>query len=143
MLVLKNKIKVFIPKEDNTGKAINCSIIERSISRATDLAGGATKYDGTGYWVSAGGRLMTDNVSVVEWSYNLVELIEKGKLTSFSHMIGWIVNALITFHNQEAVSVEVDGVLCIIDKNDIADENGNTDSDRASELIKSIMKGEY
>lgn len=143
MLVLKNKIKVIVPKEDNEGKDINCSIIERSIARATDLTGGATNYDGTGYWASSGGRLMTDNVSVTEWSYSLVELMEEGKLASFSNMIGWVVYALISFHNQEAVSVEADGVLYIIGKNDIADDNGHIDSDRAINLIKSIVREEF
>lgn len=142
MMVLKNKIKVIVPKEDNNGKPINCSIIERSVATVTDILGGATTYDGTGSWSSPSGKLMKDNVSVTEWSYNLLELIEEGKLRHTACMVSWIVDSLITFHGQEAVSVERDGVLYIIDKSDILGTDGATDSDKATDLIKSIMKGE-
>lgn len=141
MIKLNNKIKVVIPKEDNNGKAINCSIIKRSVATVTDILGGATTYDGTGHWTSSKGHLMTDNVSVTEWSYDLLELIEEGKLRHTACMLSWIVDALITFHGQEAVSVENNGVLYIIDKSDIAATDGATDSDKATDLIKSIMKG--
>lgn len=142
MIKLQNKIKVVVPKEDNNGKPINCSIIERSIATVTDILGGATTYDGTGHWVGSNGHLMTDNVSVTEWSYSLIELIEEGKLRHTACMLSWIVDALITFHGQEAVSVENNGILYIIGKNDILGKDGLTDSDKATDLIKSIMKGE-
>lgn len=141
MMILKNKIKVVVPKEDNDGKAINCSIVKRSIATVTDILGGATTYDGTGHWTSSNGHLMTDNVSVTEWSYNLIELIEEGKFRHAACMVAWVVDALITFHGQEAVSVERDGVLYIIDKNDIVGSDGLTDSDKATDLIEKIMKG--
>lgn len=141
MIKLNNKIKVIVPKEDNNGKAINCSIIKRSIATVTDALGGATTYDGTGHWASSKGHLMTDNVSVTEWSYDLIDLIEEGKLKHTACMLAWVVDSLITFHGQEAVSVERDGVLYIIDKNDIVGTDGATDSDKATDLIESIMKG--
>lgn len=142
MIKLKNKIKVIVPKEDNNGRTIDCSIIKRSVATVTDILGGATTYDGTGHWTSSKGHLMTDNVAVTEWSYSLIELMEEGNLRHTACMVSWIVDALITFHGQEAVSVERDGVLYIIDKSDILGSDGATDSDKATELIKSIMKGE-
>ena len=141
MIKLNNKIKVVIPKENNDGKAINCSIIECSLSTVTGILGGATTYNGEGQWVSSNGHLMTDNISVVEWSYNLTELMEEGKLKHVACFISWIVDSLISFHDQEAVSVEADGILYIIDKNDIAGTDGSTDSDKATDLIKAIMEG--
>ena len=143
MLVLKNKIKVIVPKEDNAGRKIDSKMLERSITRATDIFGGATVYDGTGYWTSPGGRLLTDNVNVIEWSYNLIDLIEKNRLWDASCMVGWVVAALIIFHDQEAVSVEVDGVLYIIDAQDITNKDDYKDADEAKKLIEKIMKGEF
>lgn len=142
MIKLNNKIRVVVPKEDNDGKAINCSIIKRSIATVTDVLGGATTYEGTGHWTSSKGHLMTDNVSVTEWSYDLIELIEEGKLKHTACMLAWVVDALITFHGQEAVSVERDGVLYIIDRSDIVGTDGLTDSDKATDLIEKILKGE-
>lgn len=142
MIKLNNKIKVVVPKEDNAGKAINCSIIDCSLRTVTGILGGATTYDGAGQWISSNGHLMTDNVSVTEWSYDLIDLIEKDKLRYTACFVSWIVDALISFHGQEAVSVERDGVLYIIDKNDIVGTDGYTDSDKATDLIQSIMKGE-
>jgi len=82
---------------------------------------------------------MTDNVSVTEWSYDRLKLATEGRLEVISDMVAWIVFSLINYHGQEAVSVEVDGVLYIIEKIDVLDEQTLVSIEESKKLLKSII----
>lgn len=142
MLVLNNKIRLFVPTENNDGNTINCNVIKRSMLNITNIIGGGTTYDAQGSWVSDSGLLMKDNMSVTEWCYDRLDLSSKERLSDLSNMVAWVVFSLIQNHQQYAVSVEVNGTLYIIEKNDIIKYSDNSeicDIDKCKKLISSII----
>lgn len=142
MIVLNNKIRLFVPIENNDGNTINCNVIKRSMMSVTNIVGGGTTYDGEGSWVSDSGLLMRDRVRVTEWCYDRLDLSNRDRLTDLSNMVSWVVFSLIQNHQQYAVSVEVNGTLYIIEKNDIikySDDSDICDIDKCKKLISSII----
>ena len=142
MLVLSNKIRLFVPTENNDGEKIFCNTITRSMLHITNIVGGGTTYKAQGSWVSDSGLLMKDDVKVTEWCYDRLDLSNKERLGYLSDMVAWVVFSLIENHQQYAVSIEVNGTLYIIEKNDILKYSDNSeicDIDKCKKLISSII----
>lgn len=56
---------IIVPLKDNDGSD-NGAVIERAISTLCRQYGGATSWEGKGYWINAGGRLFADDVMVIQ-----------------------------------------------------------------------------
>jgi len=104
MLKLANNVKVFIPEADNDGNAINLST---ELNQAVAVVGGSTEFKALGEWVD-NNQLYADNMRVVQ--FNAPQLT-----TEIKQVLNTLVSAIFTKGKQLGVSVEVNGVLYILE----------------------------
>jgi len=109
MIKLSNNIKVFVPATTNDGVKVDLS---SEISAAVKVIGGATTYSARGNWVDDN-KLYTDNINVMQ--FNTMDF-DKDVIRVISELVYAIFNRA----EQLAVSVEINGVLYILESvNDI------------------------
>ena len=119
MFKLQNKVEIIVPKQDNNGQEISSEPIKDATNTITKIVGGCSITEIKGHWYSDDeGRIMEDNNLNYEWYYNKdMEDIndQQGMLQALSK----IARQLIVFYQQEAISVKVNGVLYIVDYEDL------------------------
>lgn len=113
MLKLQNKIEVIIPKKDNNKKEISDKAIKTAMNEITKEVGGCSITEIFGQWYSDNEmRIMQDENFIIEWYYQ-----EQSR--DIVENLNIIIFRLLIEHEQEAVSLKVNGVLYIIFKDDI------------------------
>ena len=119
MMTIKNKIEIIVPKEDNNGIEISSPGIKEAVNKATKIAGGNTITEVKGQWWSDDEqRIMEDDNLNIEWYYDKdMEDVEDRQ--SFIQAITKITRQLIVFYGQEAISIKIDGILYIVDYDDL------------------------
>jgi hypothetical protein len=104
MIKLNNVVKVFIPKADNDGNALNFS---SELGGVIDVAGGATVFNATGLWNDNNktykDMMQVAQINAPELSIELFESIQK------------LSDSIFINGKQEAVSIEVNGTLYILE----------------------------
>ena len=116
MLKLQNKVEIIVPQKDNNGNEISSPVIKSEIGIMTKIAGGNTITEVKGQWYSEDeNRIMQDDNLNVEWYYD--KDIEDAQ--SFVLGLSVITRVLILQYGQEAVSVKIDGVLYIVNADDL------------------------
>lgn len=104
MLKLKNSVKVFVPVTNNNGVKVD---LNAEITDALNVIGGATTYPARGNWVD-GGKLYTDDMNVMQFNC--------GEFDSDTiEVVSELIKAIFIKAEQLAVSVEVNGVLYILE----------------------------
>ena len=119
MMTIKNKIEIIVPKKDNNGIEISSPGIKEAVNKATKIAGGNTITEVKGQWSSDDEqRIMEDDNLNIEWYYSKdMEDVEDRQ--SFIQAITKITRQLIVFYGQEAISIKIDGILYIVDYDDL------------------------
>ena len=119
MMTIKNKIEIIVPKKDNNGIEISSPAIKEAVNKATKIAGGNTITEVKGQWWSDDEqRIMEDDNLNIEWYYDKdMEDVEDRQ--SFIQAITKITRQLIVFYGQEAISIKIDGILYIVDYDDL------------------------
>ena len=107
MLKLKNSVKVFVPVTNNNGVKVD---LNAEIANALNVIGGATTYQARGSWVD-GGKLYTDDMNVMQFNCSEFD-------SDTVKVISELIYAIFTKAEQLAVSVEINGVLYILDSVD-------------------------
>ena len=107
MIKLENTIKVFVPVTNNDGVKVD---LNPEIKAALTVIGGATTYSARGNWVDDN-KLYTDNINVMQ--FNTMDF-DKDVI----RVISDLVHAIFIKAGQLAVSVEVNGVLYILESVD-------------------------
>lgn len=107
MIKLSNNIKVIMPLTNNDGVKVD---LTSEISGAVNVIGGATTYEARGNWVE-NSKLYTDTVNVVQ--FNCIEFD-----SDTVKVINELVYAIFSRAEQLAVSVEINGVLYILESVD-------------------------
>lgn len=121
MLKLQNKVEIIVPKYDNAGAEISSPVIKGEIGIMTKIAGGNTITEVKGQWYSEDeNRIMQDDNLNVEWYYS--KDIEDAQ--SFVLGLSVITRVLILQYQQEAVSVKIDGVMYIVNADDLHNLSG-------------------
>ena len=119
MFKLQNKVELIVPKQDNNGVEIDNLAIREELETITKIAGGCTTTDVKGQWWSDDEqRIMEDNNTNFEWYYDKgMEDVndQQGLLQAISK----IARQLIVFYEQEAISIKVNGVLYIVEYEDL------------------------
>ena len=118
-MTIKNKIEIIVPKKDNNGIEISSPAIKEAVNKATKIAGGNTITEVKGQWWSDDEqRIMEDDNLNIEWYYDKdMEDVEDRQ--SFIQAITKITRQLIVFYGQEAISIKIDGILYIVDYDDL------------------------
>ena len=118
-MTIKNKIEIIVPKKDNNGNEISSPGIKEAVNKATKIAGGNTITEVKGQWWSDDEqRIMEDDNLNIEWYYSKdMEDVEDRQ--SFIQAITKITRQLIVFYGQEAISIKIDGILYIVDYDDL------------------------
>ena len=119
MMTIKNKIEIIVPKKDNNGIEISSPGIKEAVNKATKIAGGNTITEVKGQWWSDDEqRIMEDDNLNIEWYYSKdMEDVEDRQ--SFIQAITKITRQLIVFYGQEAISINIDVSLYIVDYDDL------------------------
>ena len=119
MMTIKNKIEIIVPKKDNNGIEISSPGIKDAVNKATKIAGGNTITEVKGQWWSDDEqRIMEDDNLNIEWYYSKdMEDVEDRQ--NFIQAITKITRQLIVFYGQEAISIKIDGILYIVDYDDL------------------------
>lgn len=119
MFKLQNKVEIIVPKYTNSGKEISSPAIKEAVNNATKICGGCTITEIKGQWWSDDEqRIMEDDNLNLEWYYDkgMQDINDQqGLLQALSK----IARQLIVFYEQEAISIKVDGVLYIVDYEDL------------------------
>lgn len=116
MLKLQNKVEIIVPKNDNAGNEISSPVIKSEINIMTKLAGGNTITEVKGQWWSDDEeRIMQDDNLNIEWYYDK----DMEDAQSFVLGLSVITRVLILQYGQEAVSVKINGVLYIVNSDDL------------------------
>ena len=109
MELLNNKLTLYVPTEDNDGKAIDVNYIE---SMLINTAGGCTVFGARGEWLS-GGRIYGDHIKAMQ--VNFLDSDKKTVKTVMNKMILYLLKQ----GGQKAVSVESYQGLMIYDQDDV------------------------
>ena len=107
MIKLSNNIKVLVPATNNDGVKVDLS---SEISAAVNVIGGATTYSARGNWVDDN-KLYTDNMNVMQFNCSEFD-------SDTVKVISELVYAIFNRAEQLAVSVEINGVLYILESVD-------------------------
>ena len=119
MMTIKNKIEIIVPKKDNNGIEISSPAIKEAVNKATKIAGGNTITEVKGQWWSDDEqRIMEDDNLNIEWYYDK-DMEDVEDRHSFIQAITKITRQLIVFYGQEAISIKIDGILYIVDYDDL------------------------
>ncbi|ANT44670.1 hypothetical protein HOR18_gp007 [Staphylococcus phage vB_SscM-1] len=125
MMTLKNKVEIIVPKYDNEGAEISSPVIKSEINIMTKLAGGNTITEVKGQWYSDDTEsVMQDDNLNIEWYYDK----DMEDAQSFVLGLSVITRVLILQYHQEAVSVKIDGVLYIVNADDLYKLSGTFDN---------------
>lgn len=111
MITLDKKVELIVPFFDNDGVEINNQRVDNALDRITEIAGGATVSNVSGQWIGENGEVMNDYNVKYEWYASntaLEDILE-------SRHVDVIIFDLLYEHDQEAVSLVVNGTLYIID----------------------------
>lgn len=120
MFKLQNKTEVIVPKQDNNGKEIASNTIEEAVNKATRIVGGCTITEVKGQWWSDDEqRIMEDDNLNLEWYYDK-SMQDVNDQQGLVHAISKIARQLIVFYQQEAISIKVNGVLYIVEYEDLS-----------------------
>jgi len=111
MITLDKKVELIVPFFDNDGVEINNQRVDNALDRITEIAGGATVSNVSGQWIGENGEVMNDYNVKYEWyaSNTALESILE------SRHVDIVIIDLLYEHDQEAVSLVVNGTLYIID----------------------------
>lgn len=111
MMKLDKNFKLYIPEMDNNNKSYP-KTKESILKLLSVYFGGATAYKATGYW-SDKGVLYEDRMNVVQVNYT-------NETLTFDRVKVLVdcINKIFKVYSQEAVSLEINGTLNILDKND-------------------------
>ena len=107
MIKLENSVKVLVPATTNDGVKVDFS---SEISAAVKVISGATTYSARGSWVEDN-KLYTDNISVVQFNCSEFD-------SDTVKVISELIYAIFSRAEQLAVSVEINGVLYILESVD-------------------------
>jgi len=107
MIKLSNSIKVLVPETNNDGVKVDLS---SEISAAVKVIGGATTYTARGSWVEKD-KLYTDNINVMQFNCDEFD-------NDTVKVISELIYAIFNRAEQLAVSVEINGVLYILESVD-------------------------
>jgi len=107
MIKLENSVKVLVPATTNDGVKVDFS---SEIKTVINAVGGATTYSARGNWVD-NDKLYTDNINVIQFN-----TMDFNKDTT--RVISDLVHAIFVKAEQLAVSVEINGVLYILESVD-------------------------
>ena len=107
MIKLENSVKVLVPETNNDGVKVDFS---SEIKTVINAVGGATTYSARGSWVE-NNKLYTDNINVVQFN---CDEFDNGTVKVISELI----YAIFSRAEQLAVSVEINGVLYILESVD-------------------------
>ena len=119
MMTIKNKIEIIVPQKDNNGNEISSPGIKDAVNKATKIAGGNTITEVKGQWWSDDEqRIMEDDNLNIEWFYNK-DMEDVDDRQNFIQAITKITRQLIVFYGQEAISIKIDGILYIVDYDDL------------------------
>lgn len=120
MFKLQNKVELIVPQKDNNGVEIASNTIKEAVNKATRIVGGCTITEVKGQWWSDDEqRIMEDDNLNLEWYYDKgMEDVndQQGLLQAISK----IARQLIVFYQQEAISIKVNGVLYIVEYEDLS-----------------------
>ena len=111
MITLDKKVELIVPFFDNDGVEINNQRVDNALDRITEIAGGATVSNVSGQWIGENGEVMNDYNVKYEWFASntaLEDILE-------SRHVDVVIFDLLYEHDQEAVSLIVNGTLYIID----------------------------
>lgn len=124
-MTLKNKVEIIVPKYDNEGAEISSAVIKSEIGIMTKIAGGNTITEVKGQWYSEDeNRIMQDDNLNIEWYYDK----DMEDAQSFVLGLSVITRVLILQYHQEAVSVKIDGVMYIVNADDLYKLSGTFDN---------------
>ncbi|UXR08222.1 hypothetical protein [Staphylococcus phage vB_ScaM-V1SC04] len=119
MFKLQNKVEIIVPQKDNNGVEISSPEIKNTVNNITRIAGGCTITDVIGQWWSDDEkRIMQDNNINFEWYYDK-DMQDVNDQQGLLKGLSTIARILITEYGQEAISIKINGVLYIIDENDL------------------------
>ena len=119
MFKLENKIELITPKHDNNGVEIASPGIKEAVNKATRIAGGCTITEVKGQWWSDDEqRIMEDDNLNLEWYYDK-DMQDVNNQQGLLQAISKIARQLIVFYEQEAISIKVNGVLYIVEYEDL------------------------
>ncbi|QKV30555.1 hypothetical protein [Staphylococcus phage ESa1] len=119
MFKLQNKVEIIVPKEDNNGVDISSPAIKESVNTITRIVGGCTITECKGQWWSDDEqRIMEDDNLNLEWYYDK-GMQDMNDQQGLLQALSKIARQLIVFYEQEAISIKVDGVLYIVDYEDL------------------------
>lgn len=107
MIKLSNSIKVFVPATNNDGVKVD---LNPEIKAALTVIGGATTYAARGNWVD-NNKLYTDTINVMQFNCDEFD-------SDTVKVISNLIHAIFTRAEQLAVSVEINGVLYILESVD-------------------------
>lgn len=107
MIKLENTIKVFVPVTNNDGVKVD---LNPEIKSALTVIGGATTYSARGNWVDDN-KLYTDNINVMQFNCDEFD-------SDTIKVISELIFAIFSRAEQLAVSVEINGVLYILESVD-------------------------
>ena len=107
---LTEKAAIYVPSTNDINKFVDSSIYIKTVARAMSaMFGGATVTKAAGYWLSAAAGLVAEDVTII-YSYTTAE-----SLQAHEQDIVKIADWLRTEMNQEAVSIEINNELFLVD----------------------------
>lgn len=106
---LRSNVKIYVPSTVNVDQPVeNTAWIDSTLSRMSDLFGGATSYACYGAWISREGKLVKERVTICESFCTEMQLE-----LSIDDVYDYCV-ALKASLSQEAIALEVNGMLHFI-----------------------------
>lgn len=111
MMKLDKNFKLFIPETDNNNKSYP-KTKNNILKLLSTYFGGATMYKASGYW-SDSDKLYIDSMNITQVNYT-------NETLTFDRVKVLVdcINKIFGVYKQEAVSLEINGILYILDKND-------------------------
>lgn len=103
---MKKIVKFYLEKKDNKNQSLK-TLNEFYIQKFCETFGGATAYDGKGYWVSPSGEKFVEDVTVCECFVKTPLFLKRRQIKTLAKKYKHDAK-------QEAVSVVIDGKAYII-----------------------------
>ena len=107
--MLRHNFKIYVPSTVAVSESCDNSIqVENTLSFLSGLFGGATSYDARGAWVSQSAGLVLENVTICVGFCSLAQKVRNRRA-----VVAYCKD-LCKIMQQEAISLEIDGVLYFI-----------------------------
>ena len=109
---LKHKISIFVPSTyegNKPAKRMQKSIVKKAAVRFSRLFGGATAQEAHGFWISSEKGLIAEKQMIVYSNCTESDKVSK------SEAVRTFARAVCKLMKQEAVTVEIDGVMEFIE----------------------------